>query len=244
MFSKTARYYDKIYGQKDYQAEADRLHAIIQQELGSQGKRLLDVACGTGGHIQPLKAHYQVSGLDLEPGLLEIARQRHPEVTFYQGDMVDFDLDQRFDVLTCLFSAIGYVRTPENLDRALRSMARHLVPGGLLLVEPWFTPDDWTPGKTHAMLVEEQDLKIARVSTSFGDGRLSWFDFHYLIATPEGTEHLVERHELGLFEQSEMKAAFVKAGLSVRYDEVGLTGRGLWIGRTKARETGTTASKI
>jgi ubiquinone/menaquinone biosynthesis C-methylase UbiE len=231
MFTKSAQYYDKIYGQKDYQAEGDRLHAIIQQELRSEAKTLLDVACGTGGHIQSLKVHYQVSGLDLEPGLLEIARQRHPDVTFYHGDMIDFDLGRRFDVLTCLFSAIGYVRTAENLDRALRGMARHLAPGGLLLVEPWFTPGDWTPGKTHAMLVEEQDLKIARVSTSFGDGRLSWFDFHYLIATPAGTEHLVERHELGLFERSELKAAFVKAGLAVRYDEVGLTGRGLWIGR-------------
>ena len=46
----------------------------------------------------------------------------------------------------------------------------------------------------------------------------------------EGVEHMVERHELGLFERSEMEAAFADAGLTVRYDEQGLTGRGLWIG--------------
>jgi hypothetical protein len=89
-----------------------------------------------------------------------------------------------------------------------------------------------------AQYIDEPNLKIARVSTSFRNGRLSWFDFHYLIATPEGTEHLVERHELGLFERSEMKAAFVDAGLAARYDEHGLTGRGLWIGVRPERRPG------
>lgn len=231
MFSKTAQYYDKIYGHKDYQAETQRLCEIIQQESHREGKTLLDVACGTGSHIEYLKAHYQVSGLDLEAGLLDIARQRHPQVAFYQGDMIDFDLGQRFDAITCLFSAIGYVRTVDNLKQAICTMARHLEPGGLLLVEPWFTPGDWKPGHPHAQLIDEPDLKIARLSTSFGNERLSWFDFHYLIATPKGTEHLVEHHELGLFERGEMEAAFVEAGLTARYDEKGLTGRGLWIGR-------------
>ena len=158
-----------------------------------------------------------------------LARLQHPNVAFYQGDMVDFDLGQRFDVITCLFSAIGYVRTLDKLNRAVHTMANHLEPGGMLLVEPWFTPGDWNTGKPHAMLIDEPELKIARVSTGFRNGRLSWFDFHYLIATPEGTEHVVERHELGLFERSEMQAAFMNAGLSVHYDEHGPTGRGLWI---------------
>jgi SAM-dependent methyltransferase len=233
MFSKTARYYDKIYAHKDYQGEAERLRAIIDARLCYSDKTLLDVACGTGAHIAHLKAYYDVSGLDLEPGLLEIARQEHPEVTYHRGDMIDFSLEQRFDAVTCLFSAIGYVRTVDNLQRAIRCMARHLRPGGLLLVEPWFTPGDWNSGKTHGMLVDEPELKIARLSTSFGDGKLSWFDFHYLIATPEGTEHLVEHHELGLFERHEMEMALLDAGLSTTYDEYGLTGRGLWIGKSR-----------
>ena len=130
MFSKTAQYYDKIYAHKDYQAEAAYLQAIVERDTHAGRKTLLDVACGTGGHIAYLKAHYQVSGLDLDPGLLEIARRRYPDVPFYQGDMIDFGLGRRFDVITCLFSAIGYVRTIDNLNRAVRRMAQHLEPGG------------------------------------------------------------------------------------------------------------------
>jgi SAM-dependent methyltransferase len=199
MFSKTPHYYDKIYSFKDYQAEAQRLIALIRENLCSGGNQLLDVACGL----------------------------------FHQADMIHFELDKRFDVVTCLFSSIGYVRTIENLRRAVNCMAQHVMPGGVVFIEPWFTPDTWRPRTVHAQFVDEPELKIARVNTSYAEGRLSYFDLHYLIGTPEGTEHFVEHHELGLFEQGEMVAAFEEAGLLVSYDKEGLTGRGLYIGRLR-----------
>jgi ubiquinone/menaquinone biosynthesis C-methylase UbiE len=231
MFSNTARYYDKIYAPKDYQAEADRLMAIIEENLHSGGRRLLDVACGTGNHIAHLKQHFQVEGLDISREFLEIARRKHPDVPFHHADMGEFDLTSKFDVVTCLFSSIGYVRTLQNLARAVTCMTRHVEHGGVLIVEPWFTPETWHAPSVHAICVDEPDLKIARVNTSFVDGRLSYFDLHYLIGTLEGTEHFVERHELGLFETEEVRSVLTEAGLDVRYDAEGLTGRGLFIGR-------------
>ena len=56
-------------------------------------------------------------------------------------------------------------------------------------------------------------------------------DMHYLIGTPAGTEHYVERHELGLFTTEEMTDALTTWGLEVTYDTTGLTGRGLYIGQ-------------
>ena len=231
MFLKTARYYDKIYSFKDYRAEVQYLTAVIDQNLRSGGDRLLDVACGTGRHIEHLKKRFAVEGLDISEELLELARQQNPDVLFHQADMVHFELARQFDVVTCLFSSIGYVRTAENLRQAINCMAKHVVLGGVVLIEPWFTPDTWRPGTVHAMLIDEPELKIARVNTSFSRGRLSYFDLHYLIGTPQGTEHFVERHELGLFDRDEMTTAFEAAGLEVCYDEEGLTGRGLYIGR-------------
>lgn len=231
MFLQTARYYDKIYAFKDYQAEAQRLTAVIRRHLRSDGNRLLDVACGTGRHIEHLKADFQVEGLDISEGLLELARELNPGILFHQGDMIHFELAKRYDVVTCLFSSIGYVRTVENLRQAIGCMAQHVVPGGVVIIEPWFTPDTWRPPAVHAVFIDEPKLKIARVNTSFVDGRLSYFDLHYLIGTPESTEHFVERHELGLFDQAETTAAFEAAGLAVSYDPEGLTGRGLHIGR-------------
>jgi ubiquinone/menaquinone biosynthesis C-methylase UbiE len=231
MFDKTARYYDKIYSFKDYKAEAERLMALFKEHQRSGAIRLLDVACGTGRHLEYLRDRYEVEGLDISLELLAIARQRQPGIHFHHADMTAFDLGKPFDIVTCLFSSIGYVKTLKNLSRAVTCMARHLKSGGLLVIEPWFTPDTWRSGTVHAIFIDEPELKIARINTSFATGRLSVFDLHYVIGTPAGTEHLVEHHELGLFTTEEMGAALTAAGLDVTFDHQGLMGRGLFIGR-------------
>jgi len=234
MFTKSALYYDRIYAFKDYLEEINILRSIIDEKLKSGGNQLLDVACGTGHHLSYFQDHFEVVGLDISPQLLEIARERNPKILFHEGDMIDFDLGRTFDIITCLFSSIGYVRTLENLDKAVGCMVRHLKTGGVLIVEPWFSPQAWEPNTVHAVFIDDPELKIARVNTSNASGKLSYFDLHYVIGTPQGTEHFVERHELGLFEVEETIQVFEKHGLEVGYDEQGLMGRGLFVGKKSA----------
>src|SRR5215831_11381251 len=106
MFSTSEKYYDAIYGAigKNYLAEANKTHTFIQKYKRTNGNSLLDVACGTGAHAGPLSKYYQVEGLDLDADMLKVARKKYPKLRFHQGDMVNFDLGRRFDVITCLFS--------------------------------------------------------------------------------------------------------------------------------------------
>jgi len=230
MFDETARYYDKIYAFKDYASEADRVASILHEQIGERC-RLLDVACGTGSHLVHLRELFEVEGLDRSEALLAVARERLPGVRLHRADMRTFELRSQFDAITCLFSSIGYLTTLDDVERAIRAMAAHLAPGGVLIVEPWFTPDQWMPNTVHATLVDEPELKIARVSTSRVDGRISSFDLHHLIGTPDGTEHVVEHHALGLYTVDEMTAAFEAVGLAVDFNSEGLTGRGLYVAR-------------
>jgi SAM-dependent methyltransferase len=232
MFSKSARYYDKIYAavEKDYAAEVEKLHDFIQKYKQSRGTSLLDVACGTGLHTDLLGKYYQVQGLDLDRQMLAVAGKQHPGIRFHHGDMVDFELGNSFDVIVCLFSSIGYVRTKSRLQKALKNMADHLVPGGVLLVEPWFTPEQWHPGRASMTQVNEQDLKIVRMSYSRQRGKISFIDFEYLVGTPKGIEHYSEVHELGLFTHQEYMHACKATALNIAHDPEGLDGRGLYIG--------------
>ena len=232
MFSKSARYYDEIYTSmdKDYAAEASKAHTFIQKYKQTKGKYLLDVACGTGLHASSLSKHYQVEGLDLDAKMLAVAKKKHPGIRFHQGDMADFDLKKQFDVIVCLFSSVGYVRTKSRLRKAIRNMSGHLLPGGVLLVEPWFTPEQWHPGRAFMTQVNTPDLKIVRMSHSGQRGKISVLKFQYLIGTSKGIEHAVEMHELGLFTHTEYMDAFKDAGLISTHDPEGLDGRGLYIG--------------
>jgi SAM-dependent methyltransferase len=228
MFSRSAAIYDAVYSFKDYAAESERLHALIE-ERSPGAATLLDVACGTGKHLEQLRGWYEVSGLDLDPQLLELAKERLGDVELHEADMTAFALDRQFDVVTCLFSSIGYVGTVERLDDAIAAMAAHLEPGGVMIVEPWLTPDAWIADRPHLLSVDEPDLKIARMTISGRDGRLAIMSFEYLVGTPAGIETFSERHEAALFTDAEYRQAFAAAALSVDHDPNGLTGRGLYI---------------
>src|SRR5437870_7577059 len=99
MFTRSAAFYDLVYSFKDYAAEAEKVRLVIDAANNSSGNRLLDVACGTGQHLHYLKEHFEAEGLDLDPALLAIARNRLPDLRFTHADMVDFDLGRRFDAI-------------------------------------------------------------------------------------------------------------------------------------------------
>lgn len=233
MFSRTARYYDLIYGFKDYAAEAEKIAALIRQEAPA-ARTILDVACGTAEHARFLSQQFQVDGVDLEPEFLRIARDKVPSGHFWLADMTELKLPKRYDVVQCLFSSIGYLPDEPKVVAALERFKEHLNPGGVILVEPWLTPEAWREGHTSMLTAESEEVKLCRISRTERDGRRSVLAFHYLIAARGEVEYVTEAHELTLFTREEMLSCFAAAGLEVKHDPEGLFGRGLYTARSPA----------
>jgi SAM-dependent methyltransferase len=232
MFTKSAPWYDHLYAFKDYAAASSYVRRTIER-YHPQARSLLDVACGTGRHLAEFRADYDVEGLDLNPDLLSVARSRCPGVPLHVGNMIDFDLSRTFDVVTCLFSSIAYVKTVGNMRSAVGAMKRHLSPGGILLIEPWFGPENYWTGTITANHVDEPDLKIAWMYTSDEPtDHIATLDIHYLVGTPKEVQHFTERHEFGLFAPDEYRRALEDVGLKVEHDPLpgGPFGRGMYVG--------------
>ena len=232
MFSQSAEIYDAIYSFKDYAAEAAQIAALLRA-VHPGARRILDVACGTGEHARHLAAShgFDVDGLDLDAGLLRVARGKHPSGTFVHADMSDFALETRYDVILCLFSSIGYLVTMERTRRAFECFRRHVQHDGVVLVEPWFPPGRLEDGHVSRQTGTYLGRRVERVSRSEVDGRVSRLWFDYRIDTADGIREVSEVHELGLFTAEEMGIAFEQAGLRAEFDPHGLTGRGLWTAR-------------
>lgn len=232
MFAKSAQYYDLMYSFKNYGEEVRLLSELIRSEHPS-ARTILDVACGTGEHAKLLheREKFDVDGIDLDSNFIDIASRKNPDGLFVVGNMSNFDLSRTYDVVQCLFSSIGYLTEGPLVVSALEKFKNHLNPHGIILIEPWFSPEDWTTGTPHLLTAEDESTKLCRMNVSQREGNLSILDFHYLIGTAKGVEHFTEDHRLALYTQDQMLGFFETAELSVQYDEKGIFGRGLYIAR-------------
>ena len=226
MFDKSAHLYDLAYSFKDYAGESAWVRNAIHTRV-PQARSLLDVACGTGKHLEYLRGEFDCQGLDLNPEFVELAQQR-TGVRVHGASMDSFDIDERFDAVVCLFSSIGYT---SDLPGAIGSMARHLNPGGVLIVEPWLRPDQWIAGHVQVLDQEADGVRLLRMTTSRVDGSQAILDMHYLVASSTGIQHLVETHRTTLFTLSEYESAFLASNLTFEFDDHGPMGRGALIGR-------------
>ncbi len=220
---------------RDYEREARFVVDLVARLKPEGATSLLDLACGTGGHLAALARHYEVEGLDSSPAMLEVARRRAPGARLHRADLAGFDLGRRFDVVVSLFSSIAYAHTRERFEQAVGSIARHLEPGGLALIEPWFAPDEFQADSLHAALVDRPEVKIARVNRSRLERGLSVVEFHYLVVDLLGAHSFSERHEMGLFSRDDYARAFAAAGLTLEHSPESPSGRGLYIGRRGTR---------
>lgn len=236
MFTESAAFYDAIYAFKDYDAEAAMIAAAIRTRAPA-ARTLLDVACGTGMHARRLAAQhgFAVDGVDRDPVMVRLAQAAHPAGRFVEADMADFALGRRYDAVTCCFGSIGYLLTTDRVRLALACFRRHLAPGGVMLVEPFFQPGGLEPNRVFTNTGVHEGIAIERVGRIEleHEGMRVRARFDYYIDHPGGREHRVETHVLGLFTVDQMREAFVAEGLRPEHGPAGLIGRGLWIATTQ-----------
>ncbi len=222
-YGKLARYYDRVYHWKDYRREATIIRELVREHKKSEGRDLLDVACGTGKHIQYLRRTFTCTGVDSSKEMLEVARRNAPGVEFLKSDMRTLNLGRRFDVVLCLFSAIGYLRTRSDQRKAIINFTAHLEKGGVLIVEPWFEKPDWKSGTVHMQTYDSSGLKIARVGFSSAAGEFSIADESYLIAERgKGTAYVRDAQRLRFFEADWTVETMRRAGLQPTFSKKSL----------------------
>ncbi len=138
-----AEVYEEFFVPALFQEWAGRIVDVAQLHLG---QRVLDVACGTGivarTAAERVGTSGAVVGLDINDGMLAVARQKNARIDWRQGraEAMPFD-DHIFDVVVSQFGLMFF----ENRVEAIREMMRVLKPGGRLVVAVW-GPLSETPG--------------------------------------------------------------------------------------------------
>src|SRR5207249_12143326 len=106
-YERFGEFYDAVMG--DRRAAAEQVVELIRAAK-PDAKNVLELGCGTGSILKRLQDAYEVSGLDISGKMLSVARKKVPRSKLFRHDMVDFQIDARFDVIICVFDSINHVR--------------------------------------------------------------------------------------------------------------------------------------
>lgn len=135
MFKEIANHYDLIMQDFDYRGLVDYLDDLI---IDADGERtdLLDLGCGTAEELIPFRElGYEVAGLDKSKEMLEIAREKHYLVDFYEADMTDFKLERTFDNAICIFDSLNYLTDKKKVLKFFKCVHKALNEDGLFLFD-------------------------------------------------------------------------------------------------------------
>lgn len=130
-YQSIARFYEAVMGERE---DVQYVEALLKRHHPN-ARTLLELGCGTGTMLASLSRKYEAVGLDISTAMLELARRRMLHVELIEGDMRDFQLGRKFDIVMCVFDSLNHVTSFSDWERVFRRAAEHLEPGGIFLFD-------------------------------------------------------------------------------------------------------------
>ncbi len=130
-----AYYYDDIFQDLDYTLWLNYIEPYL-----NKSSSILDLACGSGTFAILLKLKgYDVEGMDLSSSIIDIAKEKakmnHLSIPFHVGDMTQFDFQKKYDVITCFFDSINFLKNKEEISDLFNCVKQHLNPNGIFICD-------------------------------------------------------------------------------------------------------------
>jgi SAM-dependent methyltransferase len=221
-----ARLYDAMYASKDYSRECDFVEGALRR-YGDGGtyRTVLDLGCGTGNHaILLAKRGYDVTGVDLSPDMVEVAKRKAADsgvsAGFRTGNMRDVDVGREFDAVLILFAALGYQIADVDVSATLANVRRHLRRGGVAILDVWNAPTAFGEGlQDRVGIVEQPGRQLIKTSMRTVDPSGAFVNVRVRVWDIRGTtvaDAADETHRMRPFSQAELERALRSSALEPR----------------------------
>jgi SAM-dependent methyltransferase len=217
LYHELAWVYDAIYPQIfDYRAVYDALKPVLEE---NHARTVLEVACGTGRLMAILESEgYEVTGLDLSPEMLALARPR-VRGRLVQRDMRKLGFSEEFDVVLCLGSSFTYMSTDADALNALRGFHRALRPGGVLVFDNFnaerFDPERYRDWREIVYRVEGATITRRSRNRDWDPEGYRWVaEWEYIIERDGLTQRVTDSGALRAFTYEQLSELLCKTGLT------------------------------
>jgi SAM-dependent methyltransferase len=157
-------YYDLLYADKDYAAEATFVGDVIRRHRPNVSS-VIEFGCGSARHaVEFARAGFTITGLDRSAAMVERGQNRiagldpalRRRIRLMQGDASLVKSSELFDAVVSLFHVVSYQTSNDALAGIFRSARMALVADGLFVFDFWYGP---------AVLTEQPTVRVRRVAT-------------------------------------------------------------------------------
>lgn len=134
-YDRFAYFYNKYWTQNPQKLMSKALDMLFLREL-KKGSKILDLCCGVGNMAAFMGGKgMDITGLDGSREMLEYAKGNAPKAQFIHADARDFQLDNKFDAVTCLFDSVNHVLEQEGVKKLFQNVYDALNDGGTFVFD-------------------------------------------------------------------------------------------------------------
>lgn len=227
-FNRYAQFYDLFYQKKDYKRESEFVFELLKNLGLKKPRRILDVGCGTGGHVLRLaEKGFHVDGIDLSADMVKIAASKIKKARLGDlasvsvGDIRKHVSEARYDLVIAMFAVIGYLTETKHLISAFKNIETMLQEYGAFVFDVWFGPtvlndlpgariNEFSSGESQILRLVEPELDVRRQVVNV----------HYRILETKGksqVDRIDELHVMRYFFIQELELMLQSAGLRLAH---------------------------
>ena len=218
MYGDLASWWHLLSPPDEYVEEATFFHKVFLEASGHPPRTMLELGSGGGNNAYHLKAHYQMTLVDLSPGMLAMSQQLNPECEHIEGDMRTVRLGRIFDAVF-IHDAIMHMTTLDDLRSVMETACVHCKVGGVALFVPDNIRENFEPTTDHGGY-DGPDRAIRYLEWTYDpDENDTTYVTEYAYLLREGkdkvwVEH--ERHTDGLFGRADWLRLLQETGFEPR----------------------------
>lgn len=214
MYSEIADWWPLLSSPEEYEEEAGFFTRALIETAGDSTKTVLELGSGGGNNASYMKKEFEMTLVDLSPGMLEVSKKLNPDCEHLVGDMRTVRLGREFDAVF-VHDAIDYMTSAADLAAAVQTAFVHTRSGGAVLFCPDHIRESFRPSTDHGGTDADGRglLYLQWTWDPDPEDSLCTADYAYLLRDRDGSVRaLHDRHECGLFGAEEWKSTLERAG--------------------------------
>ena len=240
IFQRYSAYYDLLYRDKDYTAEAEYIGRTLRVAAPNT-RSILEFGSGTGRHACLLATDgFEVVGIERSPSMVSKAKQaaeglhkdERGKFECAQGDIRDYEAGRLFDSVISIFHVVSYQTHNCDVLQTFANANRHLRPKGLFLFDVWHGPAVISERPSvRVKQVEDDNVRLYRIAEPVTDHTSGVVSVRYTLLAESKSDgslnSFIEEHKMRYFSPTEIHLLADQTGFDVIRTEEFLSGNTL-----------------